>query len=277
MVFRIPYGCLCIMPILTHLYHRISKQVFFALMLIPTACLSQPECPRPLTLGWDLWEPYQSLSDKGVAGLDIELITAILKEAGCEVTFVRMPWKRHLKAIEIGTIDLAAGASKTPLREDFAYFTDAYRKENVALFVRSQELEKHQTSQLETLFEQGFRLGVTRGNYYGETFEALANQQEIQPQIQAVNNYVLNYNKLLKGRIDGFLSDVLASQHTLEKNQLNHLILPHPKLVYQTKVHLMVSRASVSPELMEQINRSLTAFKKRPEYDNILNNYHALP
>lgn len=265
------------MPLIRSTHQWIKGSACFLLILFSMTSYGQTECKRPLTLGWDLWEPYQSLENGDVTGLDIELTTAILKAAGCEVTVVRMPWKRHLKAIEMGAIDLAAGASRTPLREHFAHFTEAYRTENVALFVRDKDLNKHRSSDLKALFAEGFRLGITRGNYYGEAFEALANQQEIQPQIQAVNNYVLNYNKLLKGRIDGFLSDSLASQHTLQKNQLNHLIQPHPKLVYQTEICLMMSKASISSGLVNKINQSLNEFKGSTEYQEILEKYAALP
>ena len=49
-----------------------------------------------LTMGWDPWAPYQYLTpDNQVNGLEIDLISAISNEAGCELKFVQNEYLRN--------------------------------------------------------------------------------------------------------------------------------------------------------------------------------------
>ena len=97
---------------------------------------------QELTLGWEDWQPYQYQdSNQNVTGLDIELMRAILDNMDDRVTLTELPWKRHLNNVEAGRTDLAASASKTPEREQYAFFSDAYRTESAVMYIRKADGE----------------------------------------------------------------------------------------------------------------------------------------
>ena len=88
-------------------------------------------------LGFDAWEPYQ-YADVGdrVAGLDIELVAAVVEGMGCQLTYQQGTWVDLLTALKEGEVDILLGASKTETREQFAFFSDAYRMEEFSLYIR---------------------------------------------------------------------------------------------------------------------------------------------
>lgn len=236
------------------------------------------DCPKPLTLGWDLWEPYQYLDEgQKPTGLDIELVSAIVEQMGCSLAIAQMPWKQHIKAIENGSVDLAAGASKSPEREIFAFFTLPYREESIALYLRATDFGKYSPYDLEGLFESGFRLGVTRGYYYGPYYAALEKQPFFRHLISEVNYYALNYQKLLDERIDGFLDDTVSTEYSLQKERLTGKIRRHPMIIHQNPIYIMVSKKALPLQLVNRLNEGLEEIKKTGKYKKVLSKYTLLP
>ena len=68
---------------------------------------------------------------------------------------------------------MAASASKTPEREEYALFSDPYRTESAVMYVRIEDAGKYNFDSLEDIIGTEFKLAVTRGYYYGEEFEEL--------------------------------------------------------------------------------------------------------
>lgn len=235
-------------------------------------------CPKPLSLGWDLWEPYQYLDkEQKPTGLDIELASAIVEQVGCTLSIAQIPWKQHLKAIENGSIDLAAGASKNAERETFAFFTEPYRDETIALYLRAADFKKYATHNLEELFKLGFRLGVSRGYYYGPYYTALEKQPLFRQLISEVNYYGLNQQKLLGERVDGFLDDTISTEFSLQKERLTGKILRHPIVIHQNPIYIMLSKKALPPALVSRLNQGLEEIKKTGKYKKILSKYTLLP
>ena len=81
-----------------------------------------PACE--LVMGWDPWEPYQyEIAGGQVFGLDVDLLTAVVRNSGCDIEFQKGSWRELLQQLKDGEIDLLAGATQTAERDDFAYFT----------------------------------------------------------------------------------------------------------------------------------------------------------
>jgi len=228
---------------------------------------------KELSMGWEPWEPYQyEDNSKQLTGLDIELVSAILKHMRFSIRFTKMPWKRHLKMLEQGKVDIAAGASKTPERENYAFFSKPYRKESAVLYVRRGEASKYKFKKLEEIIGNPFRLGATRGYYYGERYTELIQVPKFREHVQEVSSDRLNYLKLMKDRIDGFLSDpVTATAGLLREGLLEKVEILMP--VYSDDIFVMFSKRSTSPEIVKGFNESLEDLKKNGTYDQILNKY----
>ena len=58
-----------------------------------------PSCA--FKIGYDVWEPYQYLDiDNQVKGLDVELISPVIKKIGCKVEFIQGTWVNLLEQFQ---------------------------------------------------------------------------------------------------------------------------------------------------------------------------------
>ncbi len=227
-----------------------------------------------LRMGWEPWKPYQYRNEEGdLKGLDIELMKAVTRQMGCDLTLVERPWKRHLRDLREGRVDLAAGADYSERRADYARFSDAYRTETVRLFVRAGEVAHYQLDTLSDVTEGNFRLGISRGYDYGDTFDAIAARPGAAEHIHAARNDLLNYRKLARKRVDGILTDPLVLHARVRGTELEGAFEPYPLAVKQARIHVMFSRASTSEALVQRFNRAMETITQNGAYDRIFNAY----
>lgn len=253
----------------------ISKVLILLISVVILAGQAQAQvCDKPLVLGWEPWEPYQYVNRRGdLVGLDVEMVTAIIENMGCKLSYKELPWKRHLNLLKKGSIDLASGASKTAEREEFAYFSAPYRVESAALFVKKGKSEAYKLTKLEDISAIGFKLGVTRGYYYGENYEKLSSDEKFTAQLDEVHNDSFNYYKLQKDRIDGFLADVPSAIAGLKSEALLDTVERHPLKIYEDDIYVMFSKQSTSQEMVEAFNKSLQELKENGTYQQIMDTW----
>jgi polar amino acid transport system substrate-binding protein len=226
-----------------------------------------------LSFGWEDWQPYQYKdSDGQVTGLDIELSQAIFGNFDYQLALQEMPWKRHLNSIEDGSTDIAASASKTPEREEYALFSDPYRTESAVMYIRKADAGIYKFDSLEDIIGSEFKLAVTRGYYYGEEFGELMKNSEFKKNIREVNDNQLAQRQLSLNRVDGFLEDPIAATLELkEEGLLDKVEILMP--VYSDNIYIMFSKKSVSPDIVKSFNSSLAELRANGVYDQIMNKY----
>lgn len=105
---------------------------------------SAADCPldRPVQVGVHLSEPLvMKNKDGSLHGFDIDLVTDIANEAGCEVEFVETEFSNVLAGVEDGTFDLGAGAiTMTADRYDRMEFTLPYMESGLGILSHSKDL-----------------------------------------------------------------------------------------------------------------------------------------
>jgi len=217
------------------------------------------EAACAIRMGWDPYGLYTFADKDGnPTGIDVDLIKAVAKDVGCEVSFRRLPWARVLLELENGVIDATSSTSRTPERELFAYFSEPYRQAEMAVFVRRGEAGNHPLADLSSIPGAGFKLGVIAAYYYGPEFAELMKDPKFAAQIDGAADYETNIRKLLHGRIDGLLVDdvgvVLGEAKALG---VEDRIERHPVGVAGDDLHFMFSRKTIEPATLEAINASL--------------------
>lgn len=233
------------------------------------------DCKKELVNGWGgQWEPFLLGAYDKPKGLDIEILDAVVNASGCSWrnTELEIPWKRHLKWIKVGELDLATGASWTQERAEYAYFTKAYRSENVALFVRKADLKKYEPYSLLALADVlkgiGIEFGVTYGNEMGEFLAKMGGK------VQRVNNNKQNIAKLLGGRIDGYLGHLPhEAMQVKNKGHEGKIVYLPVSLVNTGDIHIMVSKLANSAEVFKAIDAGLAEIKANGTYDKIIKKY----
>jgi polar amino acid transport system substrate-binding protein len=232
----------------------------------------RPDCQ--LVLGWDPWEPYHYVDPLGqVQGLDIEIIEAAARRAGCGLHFEQGDWVTLLDMVQEGGIDFLPGATRTAARETYAHFSDPYRSERFALFGRSVESDSMDGRHLESLLAAGKRIGVTEGYIYGEEVEALRDREEYADQFVTARIAELNMLRLVDGEIDAFLEDIYVASSILRRMGLSDQVEELPLQVELGEVHLMFSRVSVEEDLVKRLNAALTEIAEDGTIDRIVARY----
>jgi polar amino acid transport system substrate-binding protein len=226
-------------------------------------------------MGYEQWKPYSYTNESNkVTGLDIELVQAIISNLGCKLTFQELVnWRRLLWSVEHGVVHIAAAADFTKERARWAYFSKPYRTSKVVMFVLKGTSKKYPFLSLDTICNSDFKIGVSRGVYYGEHFNKLMKNPDFRKNIQEITMDKQNLKKLLNKRIDGFLEDSFAGMDLIRSNQVVDKIEIHPVHVNFADQYLLLSKKSVTPDMVDRINKSLAEIKAQGTYDKIINKY----
>lgn len=224
-----------------------------------------------LTMGWDPWPPFHYEDIGGqLAGFDVELLRAMAADAGCELMFERDSWAALLAKLREGRIDLLTGATITAARQEFAMFSAPIRREEFGLYVRAGQNPVWPGDEPRALMEQGFRLGVIGAYVYDPAIEAILSDPAYAEQLVYAHFGEALGGMLLDGEIDGFVEEVYAAASILRRLGLADAITRHPlKLGDGTDVHIMYSRASVSPERVERLGQALSKLKASGAYEQL--------
>jgi polar amino acid transport system substrate-binding protein len=224
---------------------------------------------RNLEVGWELWFPYQYRNKaQTLVGLDIEVFKAIINQAGYRANYVELPWRRHLRYVKSGEIDIAFGASFTKERAEYAYFTEPYREEVVRLFVPVDS--KIQLQKLADLKKTHYIIGIESGYYYGDEFEQLLKEPDFKKNIKDVLDIEENISLLLDGKIDGLLADPKTIAVFIKRYRIENELIEYPLPIYQTSIHIMLSKKTLDKTALQRFNNAIKTLKKDGSIANIL-------
>lgn len=228
-----------------------------------------------LAVGWSPYGSYIFVNQAGGAdGVDIELMKVLAEEIGCEVTFKELPWARHLLEMKAGRIDVATSVRRSPERETFGWFSDPYRENQMALYVRRGETANYALDHLEDIARIGFKLGIVDDYYYGPLFTKLMERPDFARQVEKIVDYETLIRMLVYGRIDGVLTEdveVLISE--ARAIGLYDRIEAYPLSIPGGTFHLMFSKQSVDPAIVTMINTALAQMKTDGRLQRIFYKY----
>lgn len=257
------------------LNHSVIKKTLIRtlllLLLIPLISHAGAACQKTFSVGWLEWKPYQTWSTGKVTGMDIELLDAIMHKAGCAYELKKVPWERSMRYVKTGDLDLAIGTSKTPERSEWAYFSEAYRREIMAIFVSSSKYDKwNQANNFEQLATLKPRVAVLRGAYYGSTWSKMKDHFFVHP----LNKYEQLIQMLSIQRTDVVLTDLYNGQQLIKELQLQDEITRLKWNANDNHIHLMLSKKTVNTSDVDIINRAILELRQSGDLDKIIQRYH---
>lgn len=227
-------------------------------------------CSNPIKVGYNDWPPYAWQDIQGEAqGLDVELLRAFAEFLGCEINFINVPAKRSHQMLKSGSLDIMMGATKTVEREEYSFFSDPYRDEEVRLFVLDENKDNVKLERWQDIFTQKLRLLVPISGWYGADYEntrerlALENLLILSPDVDK-SVQMLTYD-----RADLMIGDAIAMPYIASQHQGVRLSALKPILDHNP-IHLMLSKQSMSPLLLAQFNRAIKALTINGEIARIV-------
>ena len=225
-------------------------------------------------LGFDAWEPYQYL-DVGdrVAGLDIELVTAVVEGMGCQLTYQQGTWVDLLTALKKGEVDILLGASKTQAREQFALFSDAYRMEEFSLYIRNGDTVRAEYKTLDEFIQNGSRIGIVEDYVYGQSVSMLLDDAKTSKYFVNAIMGEINVARLLDEDIGGYIEDSFVGASLLRRKALSKFIVAHGLTIQTGNAYVMFSQKSFTLDQLSDFNVQLEKVKNSKFYQDILIKY----
>lgn len=247
------------------------------LLLLPLhPALADDVCPTAIRVQLDLHAPSAYLdAQKQVRGMDAELVSAIFKQAGCpfEFSLTPMTGARILKSLQDGEIDLMIRASKNEERQAYAYFTEPYRQEVVGVFSRK-SLHLPENLTLSRALQIGLRLIGPASGFYGDDFEQLRQgwrDRELYtsyPDAKVATELLFatpSRGELMLVDADIFFYYAGAGR-LADIQQIGSWLHISP-------AHLMLSKKTASPELIQRLNTAIAQLHKNGSLRRIEQRY----
>jgi polar amino acid transport system substrate-binding protein len=225
-----------------------------------------------LIQGWETYAPFSFLdSQKNLTGLDIEFVNEIAKGTGLTIQYSQAPWARLLRWVEEGKIHVVSSVTKTPERVLFGYFSDAYFKESFIVYVRKGEKGKYPYFSLKDFIGSGLRIGVIRDNIYGAEYDRLTKIAEFRSLLEPVTSDAQNHQKLLLGRLDGFIQE---SSRMAIADASEIVAKVEPLFVIEEDfLHFMFSRKSTPPDVVQRFNSEILRMQTDGRYQKLFRKY----
>ncbi len=206
------------------------------------------------------WPPYVYTTGGRQGGLDVELIEAVLQRAGCQLVMVdETPRRRRIQMITAGELDLVPAATPSEHRLSEVWFTSSYRQEWLGLLsLASRQQEFARLNSFSELLSR--RLTVLAPKYrLGGELDSLVERLSAARLIEHYDSARKGLYMLQRGRGALILGDVPAQQFL--GNAEGTPLAPVPLPEQHEPVSMMLSRQTVSAELLAQINAALAALE----------------
>jgi len=245
-----------------------------ALFTSVSACFSlvvnAQECNVLRVAGTSNWEPVAYINQEthkptGIA-YDFSKIVGEKLNIPVEVD-ADLPWKRVLRKLKFGEIDMTAGIYWTKERATLYQYTSPIFTNNVRVFVvKGKEFP---FEKLEDLI--GRVGGVPLGGSFGEEFDTFARKHKLK--LESVERRKQLVTKTLLGRNDYFIQDYLDGMRYLNKAGLQGQIVALPYPLSITNVYFAISRKSPCLVIVPQINAIINKANQDGTLQTIINKY----
>ncbi|QDQ25878.1 amino acid ABC transporter substrate-binding protein [Chitinimonas arctica] len=249
------------------------SRVLLVLLSILAGAPSLAACSRVLRVPFEDWPPYAFLaSGRQPAGMEVEMLTAVAREAGCPVKFVfDIPRKRRGLMLRQGELDLLLAASDTAERRQYAWFTRPYRNEDVAAFTLRGNHSASRLTSLVMALQGRYGLIAPSDGWYGATFDGLVREFAAAGLLTRYESYAQAMRMLGGDRGQVLIGDRFALLDAARQNDIKLLSLPFN--VNHDPVHFMLSRRSLQESDLAALNRAIVRLERRGTLSDIRARY----
>ena len=217
--------------------------------------------------GWTDFTPFQSLSEgeiEGAQGLDVEILSDIVRAAGMEAQLHKRNWQDQLRDLMEGNSDIAIGAFRPADGDDRFHYSLPYRWARISLYVRASDKASHINADVEALLNEvsHLRLGVIPGRlFHDPEVNRSIERAERAGLVRYAQSYEENLKNLVSGQIDAFLGDRLgvtaAALASGLKFEASEIVMPGT-----AGVHIIFSKKTVPADTIEQINTAIAMLEE---------------
>ena len=245
--------------------------MFGSLMLAGAAWAG---CSKTMSVVPEDWAPYSYQDAQGkFVGLDLELMQAIFKEAGCKLEYkTDIPRARRHAMHKEGQLDVLFAASVTEERKQYSRFTKSYRDEVTGLFARDDEAKRYaQVRGFSDVLAARTSVLAPNAGWYGDDFAKALPDLEAAGLVQHFENFDQAIRMLQVKRADLLMGDVGAVNFASRDQHVPVLELSFTP--NRDPVHLMLSKKSTTQADVEALDAAIARLEKRGDLAKIRARY----
>ncbi|NDV18938.1 transporter substrate-binding domain-containing protein [Pseudodesulfovibrio sp. JC047] len=234
---------------------------FAFFLMIGTACAE-----RLLAIGVEDrdWPGHYQWIDGTLVGIDADIFRTVASEAGYEIEFVPLPWKRVTMMVEDQQLDGVFDLVLTPQRESHMHFVRTPLSQDTVVFWVKQESDFSYKGH----WDKSLRLGLMHADDWSTCF---ANNGV--PTVVRFKTFEAALQSLLMGRIDAFGNSFEATfEHVKELGFEEKVVPSHP--VLPKYFYIALSRKPGHKDLADRFSVALKMFFESPAYEEILKSYN---
>lgn len=229
-------------------------------LLVPLA--SAAEDKLGVTVGINHAPPYRVVTDDGVTGLYVDIFNEMADRMGWKVRYVEAPFRRVLRMMEEGEVDVMLGPLQTSEREAImAFVAPVFPSERKLFFYHRDE---NRITEYEDLY--GMTIGVLAGGSYSEPFD---NDEALTK--EPIARYENLMRMLEMGRVDVVVAPELVGRYTV--NQLGIDASASPYQMPGEHSYIAISRNSPVLSRQDQVRATFEQIRKDGTYDKLLSDY----
>ncbi len=200
-----------------------------------------------LVAAFSVWEPFVIEEDDGRQhGIDIGLLTEIAKRLGLELHLHPCPWRRCLKTLEDGHIDVLTSFAYTEERAEFAHYIKPSYSEVTPVFYYN----RTHPVQIEHYIDlRHLTVGAVVDSRYFEPFDSDTSLDKFE-----AGSEIILLRMLSAKRLDAIVGSDSNADFEIRKNHMEDVIAKAPyRSGHRNEIHMAVSRKSPLMTRTEQI------------------------
>lgn len=244
-----------------------SKKFIMLLLLVSTLLLGVTGCGKQepakkavLRVGTDAtYAPFafQDEKSKEYVGFDIDLIKAIAKQAGFEITINNVNFDGLIPALQSGNLDIViSDMTINDERAQKVNFSKSYYKAGLGIVVNSDNSTINSFQDLE-----GKNIAVSIGSTGAEAAQKIKGVK-----IREFNNIADAFLELKAHGVDAVINDIPVNEYYILHEGSKDAKILNEQLNAED---LGIATSKKNPELTKTINQALDELKKNGEYAKI--------
>ncbi len=230
-----------------------------ASLLFPLKAMAA--CTQAVIGGHPDFPPYIWAEEGAVKGIGATATALLLDEMEIKVIHdTGYPYKRQLKMLARGQVDIAPLMARNPDREQYTLFIEpAYLYADTVIWQRSDS-----TRELNTLNDlNGLRGALRFGTTYGEQFDLFFRKEKI----LRVHEIEDAFSMLIANRVDYVVYDHLRTQLLIRQQGWEDRFRHSAEVLIRNPLYLAISRKSpcisLAPAFSEQLKKLIEAGRIR--------------
>ncbi len=246
----------------------IMRKVFcVAFLLIFLFTLHTPAWAAEFVVGVSTgYPPYYYKKGGKHTGICVDLVNAVAKKMGLEVTYKVFPWKRLLLSAKKGEVDAIMPLFRTREREEYLYFDGLSLTYEINHFFTSTDASVSYDGDFEDI--KTYRIGVVSNYSYGSSFDKYEFYKKIVSQDDKHLIEMFMHNRFDIGVGNKYVIRFFAGKaDVLDKIKF---LDPH---ITKEMLYIGFSKTRNNGELSRKFSKTLQDFRTTAEYQKLKEKY----